>query len=69
MKKKCPNCDSDAGVYWNDHGNTFEYHQVFGGSVEQREVVKTTNSTTLPTYCRCLSCDKRFEIKDIEIEL
>ena len=68
MSGKCPKCGSVAGVYWNDYHNTFNYHQVFGGSIEQREVVETTNNTTIPIYCRCLNCDKRFKIKDIESE-
>ena len=64
--KKCPSCGSIAGVYWKDYGTVFEYHQDFGGSIEQREVVDTTNTTTAPVYCRCLSCNKRFKIEDIE---
>ena len=44
----------------------FEYHQTFGGSIEQREVVETTNKTPPPIYCRCLDCNKRFKIKDVE---
>ena len=69
MNDKCPNCGSPEGVYWNDSGNTFLYNQSFGGSIEEREVMTTTNKTSPVIYCRCLYCDKRFKIKDIEKEL
>ena len=64
MSKKCK-CGSTL-VYWYDYGKTYEYIQTIGASIEEREVTEVHDTRLGPIYCRCVECNKRYKILEIE---
>lgn len=62
----CPHCGGTSGFTWKDYGITHEKIQVWGGSIEQREVVDMVYTRRAPVWARCIDCKKRVKIDKSE---
>ncbi len=64
MIEQC-SCGSTM-VGWSDYGKIYQYFQTMGNGPEEREVSEVLDTKQAPIYCRCMNCNKRFKITDIE---
>ncbi len=57
---KCPNCGCDSYSF-KDRG-TLCYVGIFGGGRLSEDCIDIEHANTVPVYCKCTGCGKRFKI-------